>query len=119
MQGSAQKFLPLRQLYENTLAYAEERRKSLTDPVPEDDEPHPTRLRKQRYNEYVQWCHEKKRRMLPRIDAFIAGLPALLAEAEVEQSGPDETWIIRSVENCNCMENCGSCSGHMKSIKSL
>jgi len=113
IQGSAQKFLPLRQLYENTMAYAQERRKDLTDPVPEDDVAHSTRLRKQRYAEYVEYCHEKMRRMVPRIDAFIAGLPALLAEAEAEQGGPEETWVIRSVQNCTCMEKSVSCAGHI------
>ena len=112
-QGSIQEFLPLQQLYDENMAFAITHRKTLEDGVPEDSEPRQTRLRKKRYADWVEWFKEMKQRTLPKVDAFIAALPGMLADAEKQNLGPDEVWKLKGIYNCNCEEKSGSCSGHI------
>jgi len=113
VQGSMQQFLPLQELYDKNMAYAIEERKSWKDGVPEDDAPQQTRLRKQKHADYVMWHEKAKAQMIPKIDLFIEALPGMLADAEKQDFGPDETFIMRSCMGCNCVEKSGSCSGHV------
>jgi hypothetical protein len=113
VQGSMQEFLPLQELYDKNMAYAIEERKSWEDGVPEDDAPRQTRLRKQRHADYVLWHQKAKAQRIPMIDLFIKALPGMLADAEKEQFGPDETFVMRSCMGCNCTEKSGSCAGHV------
>jgi len=116
MQGSEQEFMPLQQLYDKNMAFAIEHRRTLQDGVHEDTEPQQTRLRKQRYAHYVEWFDEMKQRTIPKIDAFIAALPGMLADAEKQHLGPDEVWKMRAIWNCCCVEKSGSCCGHVFDI---
>jgi len=112
-QGSMQDFLPLQQLYDKNMAFATTHRKTLEDGVPEDPEPRQTRLRKKRYADWVERFDEMKQRTLPKVDAFIAALPGMLADAEKQNLGPDEVWKLKGFYNCCCVEKSGSCSGHI------
>ena len=113
VQGSMQEYLPLQELYNKNMAYAVEERKYWTDAVPEDDAPRQTRLRKQRYADFVLWHDNKKVYMISKIDRFIEALPGMLADAKKEAFGPNETFRMRSCIGCNCVEKSGSCSGHV------
>ena len=112
MQGSMQKWLPLQQLYDKNMAYAIKQRKYWTDPVPEDDAPHQTRICKQRHADFVLCHKEEKVYMVPRIDQFIEALPDMLADTENQGLGLDETFKMRCSMGCNCVQKSGSCSGH-------
>jgi hypothetical protein len=112
-QGSQQEFMPLKQLYDKNMAFAIEHRQTLEDGVPEDTEPCQTRLRKQRHAYYVEWFSEMKQRTIPKIDALIAALPGMLADAEKQHLGPNEVWKMRGRWNCCCEENSVSCCGHV------
>lgn len=105
-------FLPLQQLYNENMAFAIDHRKSCTDPLPEDDSPRQTRLRKQRYAEYVECHNMRMQRLVPKIDKFIHDLPVMLEKAKHED-GPDETFRLKCVIGCNCVEKSGWCSGHL------
>ena len=112
-QGSEQEFMPLQQLYDKNMAFAIEHRKTLQDGVPDDTEPHQTRLRTQFYQKYVVWFDEMKQRTIPKIDAFIAALPGMLADAEKQHRGADEVWKMRGIWSCECADYGIPCSGHV------
>jgi len=112
-QGSEQEFMPLQQLYDKNMAFAIEHRKTLENGAPDDTEPRQSRLRKQRYRYYVEWFNEMKQSTIPKIDAFIAALPGMLADAEKQHRGPDEVWKMRPIWNCNCEDHGFPCCGHV------
>ena len=112
-QGSEQEFMPLQQLYDKKMAFAIEYRQTLVDGAPKDTEPHQTRLRKQRHAYYVEWFDEMKQSTIPRIDAFIAALPGMLADAKKQDRSADEVWKMRGILNCECEDYGMSCCGHV------
>lgn len=112
-QGSEQEFMPLRELYDKNMEFAIEHRKTLQDGMPHDTELYQTRLRTQHNASAAVWFHEMQKRTIPKIDAFIAALPTMLAEAQKLGYGPDEVWKMRPVWNCCCEENGTTCCGHV------
>ena len=106
--------MPLQQLYDKNMAFAIEHRKTLQDDVPDDDtEQHQTRLRTKCYRNYVEWFNEMKLSTIPMVDAFIAALPGMLADAEKQHRGADEVWKMRGIWNCECEDWGMPCGGHV------